>query len=146
MAATVTHLYVAALLNAPAMTNRLVEHAGERLELICTGPGRRSSLIALYAAGYMVEHLMQARPDAWAFSDTALVARSVYLQYLGEPYRCLTDSYFELGPKPCTYKSIEIHLGPTPVSGLAAPSRSRTLKSRAFAWTNRARMRGHATD
>lgn len=92
MASIARHLYVAALLNAPAMASTLAEHAGERLELICTGPGGRANLIDLYAAGYMVDHLMQARPDTWGLSDTALIARSVYLQYLDEPYRCIADS------------------------------------------------------
>lgn len=89
---TAAHVYVAALLNAPAMVARLLEHQGLALELICTGPGGRPSLIDLYTAGYLVEHLMQHSQDGWLCSDSALMARAVYRQYRGQPQHCLDDS------------------------------------------------------
>lgn len=92
MAGAATHLYIAALLNSPAMAARLIEHAGQPIELICTGPNGRPSLIDLYCAGYLVEHLMQTCRDAWVCSDSALIARSVYRQYRGQPRHCLDDS------------------------------------------------------
>lgn len=92
MAGTAAHIYVAALLNVKAMVTKLTGHEGERLELICTGPGAQGSFVDLYVAGYIVDQLMHNCPGAWGPNDSALTARSVYLQYLGQPYRCISDS------------------------------------------------------
>jgi len=92
MASPAARVYVAALLNAPAMAARLLEHEGQALELICTGPGGRPGLVDLYAAGYLVEHLMQHSQGAWLCSDSALMARAVYRQYRGQPQHCIDDS------------------------------------------------------
>lgn len=95
LAGTAAHIYVAALLNVRAMAAKLTEHEGERLELICTGPGAQGSFVDLYVAGYIVEHLMRECPGAWVQNDSALTARAVYKQYLGRPYRCISDSLAE---------------------------------------------------
>lgn len=92
MAGAATHLYIAALLNAPATAARLLEHEGQPVEVICTGPGGRPSLIDLYVAGYLAEHLMQACQGVWVCSDSAMMARSVYRQYRGQPKHCVDDS------------------------------------------------------
>lgn len=92
MASTAAQVYVAALLNAPAMATRLLQHENQPLELICTGPGGRPSLVDLYTAGYLVEHLMQHSQGAWLCSDSALMARAVYRQYRDQPRHCIDDS------------------------------------------------------
>lgn len=92
LAGTAAHLYIAALLNAPAIVARLLEHEGQPLELICTAPGGRPNLVDLYAAGYLVDNLMQQALGTWVYSDSALMARAIYRQYCGHPEHCIDDS------------------------------------------------------
>jgi 2-phosphosulfolactate phosphatase len=74
-------VYVAALLNAPAVVQQLEKHADQSLVLICSGSAGRVNLEDLYLAGYLTEQLSILRPGGWQLTDTCQIARSVYRQY-----------------------------------------------------------------
>jgi len=86
------HVYAAALLNGPAMAQRLLQHAELSLIFVCAGSAGRINLEDLYTAGYLIEQLERLRPNHWQHSDTSTIARAVYQQYATAPLACLLDS------------------------------------------------------
>ncbi|CAN7575679.1 2-phosphosulfolactate phosphatase [Pseudomonas umsongensis] len=85
------HVYVAALLNAPAVVNQLQQHKDQTLVLICSGSAGRVNLEDLYLAGYLIEQLSAQSSDHWQLTDTCQIALAVYRQY-DSPEHCLRQS------------------------------------------------------
>ena len=83
------HVYAAALLNAPAVAQRLAAHDGLSLVLVCAGTAGRVNIEDLYAAGYLIELLERLRPGHWQPTDTTTIARAIFRQYAGDPVGCL---------------------------------------------------------
>lgn len=74
-------LYVAALLNAPAVVHQLQQHRDQTLVLICSGSAGRVNLEDLYLAGYLIDQLSTQRPSDWQLTDTCQIALAVYRRY-----------------------------------------------------------------
>ena len=86
------HVYAAALLNGPAVVRQLQQHPDLSIVLICAGSAGRVNLEDLFAAGYLIEQLVQASPGTWQTTDTCSIARALYLQYADAPEACLLNS------------------------------------------------------
>jgi 2-phosphosulfolactate phosphatase len=91
MADSASHVYAAALLNAPAVVSRLLEHPDQTLVLICSGSAGRVNLEDLYLAGYLIEALCAQGTGGWQLTDTCHIALAVYRQYT-YPEHCLRQS------------------------------------------------------
>lgn len=83
------HVYAAALLNAPAVVEKLLRHDGLSISFVCTRSGSGLSLVDLYAAGYMIDLMQRQRPGVWTHTEDSKVALAVFERYQGAPLDCL---------------------------------------------------------
>ncbi|QHB28821.1 uricase/urate oxidase [Pseudomonas monteilii] len=93
LAASAQYMYAASLLNASAVVARLLAHEEPNVDFLCASPVGRLNLIDLYTTGYLIEQLINARPNEWVLSESSRIAVAVYHEYRSSICRCIADSH-----------------------------------------------------
>ncbi|WP_297837679.1 2-phosphosulfolactate phosphatase [Pseudomonas sp.] len=86
------HVYTAALVNAPAVVQRIAAAHDSPIVLVCAGSDGQTNLLDIFTAGYICCELLALEPLRWQLSDSAIVAQAVHNQFRDSPWDCLLSS------------------------------------------------------
>jgi phosphosulfolactate phosphohydrolase-like enzyme len=92
MSSEASHIYTAALVNAPAVIRRIASGEDSSIVLVCAGSDGQTQLLDIFTAGFICCELSALDPHRWQWSDSAIIAQSVHNQFRHSAWECLLSS------------------------------------------------------